>query len=83
MNSEQLPDQPVKKSRKGPAPKLFGNELCKICDAKATGFHYNVLSCEACKVSFRCLQWTTQIGEKSQFTLPFAMKIIDISIQKF
>ena len=46
-----LPVQlPVRKSRKGPAPKLFGNELCKICDSKATGFHYNVLSCEACKV---------------------------------
>ena len=40
-----------KKSKKGPAPKLFGNERCKICDSKATGFHYNVLSCEACKVS--------------------------------
>lgn len=49
-----LPVQlPVRKSRKGPAPKLFGNELCKICDSKATGFHYNVLSCEACKNFFR------------------------------
>ncbi|CAG5114102.1 Oidioi.mRNA.OKI2018_I69.chr2.g8173.t1.cds [Oikopleura dioica] len=44
---------PRKKNKKGPAPKLFGNETCKICDAKATGFHYNVLSCEACKNFFR------------------------------
>ncbi|CBY18246.1 unnamed protein product [Oikopleura dioica] len=44
---------PRKRNKKGPAPKLFGNETCKICDAKATGFHYNVLSCEACKNFFR------------------------------
>ena len=42
--------QPRRKSKKGPAPKLFGNEKCKICESRATGFHYNVLSCEACKV---------------------------------
>jgi len=41
---------PQKRSRKGPAPKLFGTERCTICDSKATGFHYNVLSCEGCKV---------------------------------
>lgn len=44
---------PKKKSKKGPAPKLFGNEKCKICESRATGFHYNVLSCEACKNFFR------------------------------
>ena len=43
---------PKKKSKKGPAPKLFGNEKCKICESRATGFHYNVLSCEACKVCY-------------------------------
>lgn len=43
---------PRKKSKKGPAPKLFGNEKCKICESRATGFHYNVLSCEACKVAY-------------------------------
>ena len=46
---------PRKKSKKGPAPKLFGNEKCKICESRATGFHYNVLSCEACKVSLYVL----------------------------
>lgn len=46
---------PRKKSKKGPAPKLFGNEKCKICDSRATGFHYNVLSCEACKVIIHAL----------------------------
>ena len=41
------------RARKGPAPKLQGDEKCTICDHKATGFHYNVLSCEGCKNFFR------------------------------
>ena len=55
VKEEPVFDVPRKKSKKGPAPKLFGNERCKICDSRATGFHYNVLSCEACKVSFYSL----------------------------
>ena len=51
VKEEPVFDVPRKKSKKGPAPKLFGNERCKICDSRATGFHYNVLSCEACKVT--------------------------------
>ena len=50
-NPTLYPEMPKRKSKKGPAPKLFGNEKCKICESRATGFHYNVLSCEACKVS--------------------------------
>jgi len=53
VKEEPVFDVPRKKSKKGPAPKLFGNERCKICDSRATGFHYNVLSCEACKNFFR------------------------------
>jgi hypothetical protein len=53
IDDQSVSASPVKKSRKGPAPKLFGNEKCKICQSKATGFHYNVLSCEACKNFFR------------------------------
>jgi hypothetical protein len=29
--------------KKGPAPKLLGNERCEICGHLANGFHYNVL----------------------------------------
>ena len=29
--------------KKGPAPKLLGNERCEICGQLANGFHYNVL----------------------------------------
>ena len=38
------------RSRKGPGRKIRVNEKCTICNARATGFHYNVLSCEGCKV---------------------------------
>lgn len=44
--------QPVKR-KKGPAPKMLGNEVCSVCGDKASGFHYNVLSCEGCKGFFR------------------------------
>ncbi len=26
---------------------------CQICDGKATGYHFGVISCEACKVTIR------------------------------
>lgn len=41
------------KRKKGPAPKMLGNEVCSVCGDKASGFHYNVLSCEGCKGFFR------------------------------
>ncbi|XP_056121407.1 oxysterols receptor LXR-alpha isoform X2 [Rhinichthys klamathensis goyatoka] len=44
--------QPAKR-KKGPAPKMLGNEVCSVCGDKASGFHYNVLSCEGCKGFFR------------------------------
>ena len=33
--------------KKGPAPKLLGNERCEICGQLANGFHYNVLRNQA------------------------------------
>ena len=29
----------------------FALEKCKICDDKATGVHYGILTCEGCKVN--------------------------------
>lgn len=52
-NRKPLRTGPEKRHVKGPAPKLNGDEKCTICSARATGFHYNVLSCEGCKNFFR------------------------------
>ncbi|XP_071492607.1 oxysterols receptor LXR-alpha-like isoform X1 [Diadema antillarum] len=40
------------KKRKGPAPRMEV-ELCLVCGDRASGFHYNALSCEGCKGFFR------------------------------
>ena len=39
--------------KKGPAPKLLGNERCQICGHPANGFHYNVLRNCALIFNFR------------------------------
>ena len=40
----------VQQKRKGPAPKLFKNEACRVCGERAEGMNYNAISCMACKV---------------------------------
>ncbi|CAL8404935.1 unnamed protein product [Boreogadus saida] len=52
-HSSSVDGQPAVKRKKGPAPKMLGNEVCSVCGDKASGFHYNVLSCEGCKGFFR------------------------------
>ena len=38
----------AKKSKKGPVPRQQ-EELCLVCGDRASGYHYNALTCEGCK----------------------------------
>jgi ecdysone receptor len=36
------------KKKKGPVPRQQ-EELCLVCGDRASGYHYNALTCEGCK----------------------------------
>ena len=38
----------AKKQKKGPTPRQQ-EELCLVCGDRASGYHYNALTCEGCK----------------------------------
>ncbi|GBP52566.1 Ecdysone receptor [Eumeta japonica] len=41
-----------RRQKKGPAPRQQ-EELCLVCGDRASGYHYNALTCEGCKVGVR------------------------------
>lgn len=47
---------PLKKKKGGGVQgKSIEEELCLICGDRASGYHYNALSCEGCKGMVNCL----------------------------
>ncbi|NXA43835.1 VDR protein, partial [Eudromia elegans] len=58
--STSLPEGPGDLERSAP-------RICGVCGDKATGFHFNAMTCEGCKGFFR-----RSMKRKAMFTCPFA-----------
>lgn len=48
LNGYSANDADSKKAKKGPTPRQQ-EELCLVCGDRASGYHYNALTCEGCK----------------------------------
>jgi hypothetical protein len=48
MNAHLSDGMDSKKTKKGPVPRQQ-EELCLVCGDRASGYHYNALTCEGCK----------------------------------
>lgn len=46
-------DGEARRQKKGPAPRQQ-EELCLVCGDRASGYHYNALTCEGCKGIIIC-----------------------------
>lgn len=56
LNAHLSDGMDSKKSKKGPVPRQQ-EELCLVCGDRASGYHYNALTCEGCKGIFSCMRF--------------------------
>uniref|UniRef100_A0A1B6EDE1 Ecdysone receptor n=1 Tax=Clastoptera arizonana TaxID=38151 RepID=A0A1B6EDE1_9HEMI len=52
INGYSIDSCDASKKKKGPTPRQQ-EELCLVCGDRASGYHYNALTCEGCKGFFR------------------------------
>lgn len=57
----------AKKSKKGPVPRQQ-EELCLVCGDRASGYHYNALTCEGCKGNYFSMQSLCALILRLQFS---------------
>lgn len=60
-------DGEARRQKKGPAPRQQ-EELCLVCGDRASGYHYNALTCEGCKgkrthVQIHTSKWSASIRD--------------------
>lgn len=53
-------DGEARRQKKGPAPRQQ-EELCLVCGDRASGYHYNALTCEGCKGMNDLAKWVENV----------------------
>lgn len=67
------------KKKKGPAPRQQ-EELCLVCGDRASGYHYNALTCEGCKGMYTLLMFT--LGLFSELTLEWNGMEVNLELER-
>lgn len=67
----------AKKPRLGHSTgRVKGEELCVVCGDKASGYHYNALTCEGCKGRMKSITEYNSANKHSSFWIFFSLLLI-------